>query len=196
VPVSDEIQSDNGQDDDDGAKHFWTTLPGILTGIAALITAVVGAYALFGGDDGNDDATTTGGSNASPSQGDGQGRPSGTAQSSPAPGEATQGEVLLRSGDYVEFDDAVIGSSAYGEILWTGDNLYLYAPRAAIAEAADIAGCETLLTQRKDSIVALADLMAGPTYVCLTTTEDAIVAATIQPPDARRQLPVSWTLSP
>jgi hypothetical protein len=31
----------------DSPKHFWTTLPGILSGAAALITAVVGALALF-----------------------------------------------------------------------------------------------------------------------------------------------------
>jgi len=31
----------------ESSKHFWTTLPGILTAIAALITAVVGAVALF-----------------------------------------------------------------------------------------------------------------------------------------------------
>ena len=118
-------------------------------------------------------------------------------QASAAPGDVTQGNVVLTSGDYLEFDLAVTGSSAFGEILWTGDNLYLYAPRAAFADADDdIAACETLLTQRKDSILVLEDLVAGPRYVCLTTTEDAIVVATIQPPDARRQLPVSWTLSP
>ena len=31
----------------ESSKHFWTTLPGILTAIAALITAVVGAVSLF-----------------------------------------------------------------------------------------------------------------------------------------------------
>lgn len=198
--MSDEIKSENGDDDDDGegAKHFWTTLPGLLTGIAALITAVVGAYALFGGDGDADDETTTIGSTPSQSRS----QTSEAAQPSATPADATQpavspGEAMLHSGDYLEFDHAVTGSSAFGEILWTGEVLYLYAPRAAIADVpTDTAGCEALLTQRKDSYLVLADLVAGPTYLCVTTDEDAIVAATIQPPDARRQLPVTWTLSP
>src|SRR5436309_10507434 len=39
---------------------FWTTLPGILTGLAALITAVVGAVALWKTQGGNTSPTTAG----------------------------------------------------------------------------------------------------------------------------------------
>jgi hypothetical protein len=90
-----------------GFFTFWTTLPGILTGLAALITAVVGAVALFKSTDnggGNSEPATTIASTA--------GGGSTTAQGK----YLATGRLMLVSGDKADLERGQIGESTDADL--------------------------------------------------------------------------------
>jgi uncharacterized protein YgiM (DUF1202 family) len=107
---------------DERRPSFWSTLPGILTGAAALITAITGGYLAF--NRAPNVATQT---PAGPSQTAATAAPTSSAPV-PRPATPSSGEVPamvvdpdgwtnLRSGPST--DAAIVGRINEGEIFWT-----------------------------------------------------------------------------
>jgi hypothetical protein len=177
----------------EGEQSFWTTLPGILTGLAAVITALVGVAALVASLP-SDPGTTT--STTSASEGTGEQRPagpsSGTAGSStvevpagPAGGatEDPSGEgpagakrVEMARGDRLDVDTAVVGNDVDGaDVSYYFGNgyLYMHGVRHAIVDSwTDQAGCTKALEERSDNFVSPDRF--GDSAVCLLTDEEAM----------------------
>jgi hypothetical protein len=173
---------------------FWTTVPGILTGLAALITALVAAAALFLGtsggtsDGGASGATAASGPGTATGAGDGdRSRPptsagsAGAVTTTAAAGGRTAetSEVVLRDGDYLDVDTGVQGNSVSNYDLVWSRVLSLDGVRNAIVPAeTDQAGCMTALTTRSDDVLSPGQLSRGA-VVCLTTDAGALVQARI-----------------
>jgi hypothetical protein len=191
----------------EGRPSFWTTVPGILTGLAALVTALVAAGALFLGnsDDAAGNAAAGSGAGDVSSAGDG-GRSdppasSGGATSGPAtasqrgsPGSDTS-QVELLAGDYFDIDAGVQGNNRVtgSDLVWN-NVLSLNGVRNAIVPAeTDEAGCVAALQTRSDGVVP-ADQVARGAVVCLTTDAGALVQASIAPPDVSGSLTVTLTV--
>jgi hypothetical protein len=86
-----------------GFWTFWTTLPGILTGLAALVTAIVGLLALFNGGGGRQsNAPASGSALGLPNQGSPQTTSTSTqaAATSRLPGGVfSNGKIRMKSPD-------------------------------------------------------------------------------------------------
>ncbi len=164
---------------------FWATLPGILTGLAALITAVAGVVALVLARHDADAPVTASPSSVgvAPSPGSADGEWSG------GPGPAGT-SVQLQPGDGVDVDTGLIGSDVTGELVWISNQLNLYGLRnAVVPEETDEAGCVAALERRSDGWLT-ADRLTGGAVVCLSTDEGAVALARISPPDATDRLTV------
>ncbi|MCZ2839177.1 hypothetical protein [Modestobacter sp. VKM Ac-2985] len=85
----------------EGRPSFWTTLPGVLTGLAALVTALVAAGALFLGQDrdGSDEAVADSGTAAADRAGDGDPdpAPASSGESSSGPDQAARPTAARRT---------------------------------------------------------------------------------------------------
>jgi hypothetical protein len=112
-----------GLDMDERRHGFWSTLPGILTGMAALITAATGGYLAYNRTPGNSAAPQ-----ASPSQAAAPAEPAPAALAEPRPANPAPAEVRatvvdpdgwtnLRSGPSTSA--AIVGRLNEGEIFWT-----------------------------------------------------------------------------
>lgn len=181
----------------DARPSFWTTLPGILTGLAALVTALVAAAALFLG---GSDAPPTAAGDGTGGGADGGGRTAaGSAPDVPSPiggdGAVERSQVELRSGDYFDVDTGTArdNSVAGYDLVWNGA-LSLDGVRNAIVPAeTDEAGCTAALRARSDSILA-ADAVSRGGVVCLVTDAGAVAQAVISPPDLTDGISVSLTV--
>lgn len=184
----------------DTPPSFWTTLPGILTGVAALITALVAAATLYLSSTRDEPSETRaageGPAQAAPAPDDAstraQGTPASGSTSGGGPGETSQ--VTLLSGDWLDIDSGLSGSTASGsEIYWDGRVLFLYGPHNAIVPAeTDRGGCTDVLQKRSDGAV---DLAAQRTVVVCTSTVDGAIAELVtSPPDATNSLPMAVTV--
>ena len=184
----------------DTPPSFWTTLPGILTGVAALITALVAAATLYLSSTRDEPSETRaageGPAQASPAPDDAstraQGTPASGSTSGGGPGETSQ--VTLLSGDWLDIDSGLSGSTASGsEIYWDGRVLFLYGPHNAIVPAeTDRGGCTDVLQKRSDGAV---DLAAQRTVVVCTSTVDGAIAELVTSPlDATNSLPMAVTV--
>src|SRR3977135_2873403 len=80
---------------------FWTTLPGVLTGVAAVLTAVAGLATLWHSSGGGNGAPA---SNAAPSASQAGTTSAGTT----VHGVLRHGRVSLNSGDSVDLEHGVI----------------------------------------------------------------------------------------
>lgn len=177
----------------DTRQSFWTTLPGILTGLAALITALVAAAALFLGRS-DDDAPAA----APPTSAGGPASAAtltGSETGGPPDGQrSASSSVQLQVGDGVDVDTGLIGSNVVGELTWSSSQLNLYGERNAVVPAeTDEAGCAEALGRRSDGWLT-ADKLTGGAFVCLSTDEGAVALARISPPDVTNQLTVDLTV--
>jgi hypothetical protein len=152
-----------------GFLAFWTTLPGILTGVAALITAIVGAVGLW------------------KSQGGGSGMPSPASQpastvatetlssQAKAPGLLAQGRLTLVRSDWADLERGQIGPSTTNADVIFGPETTPILTAAASAFLAPVRtqptkrSCTTALSTRHDpsEIVSQVDT----SWVCVSTAE-------------------------
>jgi hypothetical protein len=158
----------------DEHSSFWATMPGILTGIAALITALVGAAALIIGlrdDTGTPSDPSTGGSNG----GDGE----------------NASTVAMRVGDGLDVDTGKVGDVSDSEVFWSSTGGWdLNGNRAALLEGeADHVRCIEALEQRTDDFLPVRRF--DDDVVCLETTEGAIAAVLPSTPDTSDRMSVN-----
>jgi len=192
---------------------FWTTLPGVLTGAAALLTAVVALAGLWRASDNSDgDRTEVLGGSATVAGAEVQetvatpaAQPETTATTGGGTGELGEvirkGQVTLTDRDNIDFVDGQVTNGYAGDVILNGvdpDFGNLNTVRVAMAKTAgpaDRAGCVNALNARRVDHLDHSELPAG-TWVCLTTEEGNIVALRIIRPVAvgHPQLVFSYTL--
>jgi hypothetical protein len=179
----------------DARQSFWTTLPGILTGLAALITALVGLAALFLGRGEGSPATSA--ENPAVTDRGSAATPADSGAGEPAGGQgAVMSSVELQLGESVDVDTGLIGSNVSGELVWISNQLNLYGRRNAVVPAAtDEAGCRAALERRSDGWLT-ADQLAGGAVVCLSTDEGALAQARVSAPDVTDRITVDLTVWP
>lgn len=170
-----------------GFWTFWTTLPGILTGSAAVITAIVGLITLlngFGGDGNNAVASDHGSVTSSQVVATTTSRPA--TASNPLPeGVLVQGDLTMKSPDIADLEKGVVGSGV------SGGDLYLYcsagscllnAVGSGLMTAIDVSGnksaCAAALESRHDQALDPSRMSKGET-LCLQTNDGHIAALQI-----------------
>lgn len=141
---------------------FWTTLPGVLTGIAAVLTAVAGLAALWHAGSGGSGAPATSQPGATTSAG------------TPLPGVLAHGRVSLNSGDSVDLEHGVIEVSGKTDVGFGPESTpTLHA--SATGFLAPIDGqptkpaCTAALSSRHDATEILPDLTTKD--ICVSTAE-------------------------
>ena len=156
-----------------GFLAFWTTLPGILTGLAALITSVVGAVTLFKTQGGGNEKSATPGSS------------SVTIDVSQGP-KASSGRLSLRRGDSADLEGGQVGQPPNADLtfgLETTPTLHYtgtssFAPVDAQPTKSD---CEAALRGRSDVTELVSEVQRR--WVCVSTTEGNVaVVRTLSPP--------------
>jgi hypothetical protein len=183
-----------------GFVAFWRSLPGVLTGIAAVLTAVIGLIGLWRSlDDGNGAESSL------------TGRAATVAMTTGEPGTLS-GDVLAEGRLTMRDEDAAnlrrkrvsAGDPEADLVLYgagTPDFATLYAPYGGLfADASggvDKAGCVEALTTRTRDTVQLVDLAEG-SILCLKTHAGTIAALRIVSPPAigNPQLVFDYTLWP
>jgi hypothetical protein len=164
-----------------GFLAFWTTLPGILTGVAALITAIVGLATLV-------HSWTGSSQDAAPPQ-----TPAAATDSAPATSESTSSgqqttgtvessRLALRRGDAADLEHGQIGFSATEDIMFgpeTTPSLHAAGTAflAPIQTTPSKPTCRRALSGRRDTAEAIPDLSAP--WICVSTTEGHIAAVEI-----------------
>ena len=179
-----------------GFWRFWTTLPGVLTGLAALITAVVGLVAILGGPD--DDGGSGAGAPppvASAPVPDAASAPAGPASVPSTPGASSnptaaqviaEGQMDLRVDEWADLTTRAVADfrtmgSEFGLI-----NTGSYALNPAITQRFAVPGdsglsrdaCVRALQQRREGPLPLQGLQEGAT-VCLVTYAENIAGLRI-----------------
>ena len=124
-----------------GFLAFWTTLPGILTGVAAVVTAFVGLATFLRSTESAAVATTS--------------RVTQPAALTAAPaggGVLSHGRLSLRSGDQTDLETGVIGTSSGTDLSFGPESTpWLHAGAdaffAPVAATPTRAGCAAALTR-------------------------------------------------
>lgn len=165
-----------------GFWMFWTTLPGILTGVAALLTAIVGLITMLNRPGRERNVTANDKPNPTPiSSTPG---PRATSTSSPE-GVFAKGRLTMKSPDGADLEKGLVGAAVSG-----GEDLYLYCsgvdcllnPMSSLMSvtegAGDKASCTSALRSRRDGAVRLQQLKAGQ-ILCVQTADGHIGALEI-----------------
>ena len=193
-----------GGDEENGGGFlaFWSSLPGVLKGLAAVITAAIALIGVWRSlDGGGDDDTATPATNAG-------GGTTGAAitgePATPAGSALAEGRLTLQDKDSanlkakrVRVGDPNADLTLQGA--GTPDFGILYAPYGGLlaetSGAVDKAGCVEALTARSADRVQLADLQPG-SKLCLKTAAGAIALLQIVSPPAigSAQLVFEYTL--
>ena len=180
------------QDRKGGFLAFWTTLPGILTGLAALITAVVGAIALFKTQD-------NGSSGSSPANPPAAITSSGKTTRSQ--GTVVKGRVSLVRGDSADLERGLIGNSTdvdltFGPettptIHYAGASTSFFAPVDARPTKS---ACVAALNGRHDTEELVSEIERK--WTCVSTTEGnvAIVRVVSAPGVGSAKLVLSYAV--
>jgi hypothetical protein len=171
---------------------FWTTLPGILTGVAALITAVVGAIGLWKSQSG-------GGSSPAPTQAVTAGAATEPSGSQSGDSGAVRGRLSLVRGDSADLERGQIGSSATADVIFgpeTTPNLFA-AGSAFLAPVEAQPGkrsCAAALSTRHDAFEVVPEL--GTNWICVSTSEGnvAVVRILSSPGVGRAKLVLDYTV--
>jgi hypothetical protein len=162
---------------------FWTTLPGVLTGAAALITAIIGVVALLhptGGSGGPGTASTS--------------VPLGAPQSvispdvsdvSAAPGVIATGTLTMTNLTYANLEQGIAGNGVSpsdfafvrGGFGYEFDSGTGFAPPMG-DEPADKSACVSALTKRQDSREDVEQLHIG-SQLCVETHDAYVAVITI-----------------
>lgn len=176
-------------DPDKKDASFWGTVPGMVTALAALLTALVGAYvALWPDNPGTDEPVTTSaeggaGPSTSPSESAGpesEGTPGsvGTSLSDwiVVEGRTMEGQFRLTPGGYVALATGHTGQGEDGDadLYWdpAGQVLRAVGPGAALAPGHTTANnwlsCESILGREPVTELPLTDMVPGEP-LCLRT---------------------------
>ena len=168
-----------------GFLTFWTTLPGILTGLAALITAVIGAIALF--------KTTDNGKNG---ESVGAGTPVTISVSQGS--EPSSGRLPLRRGDSADLEHGQVGQPANPDLIF-GDETTPTLHYTGSSSFAPVDGrptksrCVAALKSRSDPTEIVSDLETR--WLCVSTSEGNVAVVRVVkapgPGDARLLLAYS-----
>jgi hypothetical protein len=159
MPSSDEPPEPNTSSKS-GFLAFWTTLPGVLTGAAALITAIVGlATFLHSGEDTNGTTTSSAETGSSGPQ---------------AAGIMKTGPLALRRGDEADLEHGQVGSAPEDDIMFGPESTpTLHASAnaflAPIETPPSKRGCEQVLSDRRDPSEVIPNLSTR--WVCVSTSE-------------------------
>lgn len=152
---------------------FWTTLPGILTGIAAVITASVGLITILtrpGRERSGTSADKPAATSSAP-----RSEPVATP-SSPTAGVFAQGRITMRSPDNADLEKGLAGTGV------TGEDLYLYCsgtdcllnPMSSLMSVTDGPGdkasCAATLASRREGALRLQDMKTGE-VLCIQTSD-------------------------
>lgn len=152
---------------------FWTTLPGILTGIAAVITASVGLITILSRT-GRERSGTPADKPAATSS-----APASAPVASPSTPSASvfaQGRITMRSPDNADLEKGLAGTGV------TGEDLYLYCsgtdcllnPMSSLMSTTegpgDKASCAAALGSRREGALRLNDMRAGQ-VLCIQTSD-------------------------
>lgn len=190
--------SDEGKpaDGTERFKAFWTSLPGVLTGVAAVIAAVVSLVALFGpgGSDDEPDGPGSAAAAAPPTVvSTGPSSPPATAAPGSSAGagsgssaaEAKRGSMELEPDDFADLGAGVVTGGRT-----TGSEFFLFAATdeyrlaAAIGQTfavapgePDRAACAAALSKRQDRQLVLSTV--GGRTVCVLTGDQRIAALTL-----------------
>ena len=157
-----------------GFWTFWTTLPGILTGTAALLTAIVGVLTLSNGsavERGNPAVDSASPAAASP----GAEAPT-SPPDLPSAGIFAQGQLTMRSPDSADLEAGLVGTSPPGYDLYlhcTGVSCILNAMSSLLTVAdgaSDKAACMDALRARRDQALYLTELREGQA-LCVQTAD-------------------------
>lgn len=175
MPISGEPPKKDNEGSSGGFRAFWTTLPGILTGVAALITAIVGLATLVHSWRGSQTASTqqTAAAPASSSTvTTAASSGSGTAQQSA--GASKKGRLALRRGDEADLELGLVGVSANDDIMFGPESTpFLHASGTAflapIQTTPSKPTCRRALSGRKDTFEAIPTLSAP--WICVSTAE-------------------------
>jgi hypothetical protein len=164
-----------------GFWTFWTTLPGILTGSAAMVTAIVGLITLLNGLGG--ERSNTGANQVAPGQSISTSGPQ-TTSGSPPNGVFIQGHLTMKSPDDADLEKGVVGPGV------SGGDLYLYCSgvdcllnsmsslMTATEKPENKSSCARALTSRQDDALYLRQLRKGQT-LCVQTADGHIGALRI-----------------
>lgn len=162
-----------------GFLAFWSTLPGILTGVAALITAIVGLASLVNSWSGggqtaspSDPAAALSSSNTSATISSGSG-----ASGQDSAGTVENGHLALHRGDEADLEPGLIGVSPNADLMFGPESTpYLHAVGTAflapIQKGPNKATCRHALSGRHHAFEAIPDLSAP--WVCVSTSEGHI----------------------
>lgn len=193
---------DRGVDDEKssgGFRAFWSSLPGVLTGIAAVITAAIALAGLWRSqDDGGETAS-------SPPAEVGATTVATTtdATATAAGGVLAEGRLTLRDDEAANLRAKRVTNVGNSDIWLMGggnpDFAVLYAPYGGLVTEApsadDKAGCVAALNARSADRLQLAEL-APRSVICLKTQTGAIAALRIveAPAIGSPELVIDYTL--
>ena len=152
-----------------GFLAFWTTLPGILTGLAALITAIVGAIGLW--------KATDNGSSSSPTTAGGT-----VVTSEENTGFLARGRLSLVRSCPADLERGLIGQSADADVMFGPESTpTLHAGAEAFLAPVDTppakSACVAALNGRHDKQELVSDIERK--WTCVSTTEGNVAVVRV-----------------
>jgi hypothetical protein len=180
---------------------FWTTLPGVLTGVAALITAVIGLVTLF---------HSAGGSSAPPVASTSENGPAVVSTSEPsttgqAPGVLAHGQLSMSPGDHADLEHGRVGNAVSNgdlSLLGAGVGGHVYELTSLGGSLAPVSGrainratCVAALNAHTDSYEYLSGFDVG-SQLCVQTSENnvAVVRIVVGPGVGSKQFVYAYTV--
>jgi hypothetical protein len=174
-------EEDAGKVTKGGFLAFWTTLPGILTGVAAVITASLGLATFLHSNKPSVRAAVTPSTDT---------QPAATTVATSATGAAAgaailaHGRLSLRRGDEADLETGVIENSLSTDLSFGPESTpWLHTAGGGDSFFAPVPGeptkarCVSALTHRRDPFEELPDL--GTRWVCVSTNEGHVAAVEI-----------------
>jgi hypothetical protein len=162
-----------------GFWAFWSTLPGVLTALAALVTAVVGLGSLFIGSGDRTNAPSTSRGAVPPTASSPSGASSGDRSTGGlAQGMLTQGRLTMAEGDTADLEHGLVGQPPSDDLLFYTHDFINSAGMAPAPEQADKATCVSALSTRHDTVKDVTQLSVG-SLLCLQTADGHVAALRI-----------------
>jgi hypothetical protein len=163
---------------------FWTTLPGILTGVAALITAIIGLATLVHSWNGTSQ-TAAPPQTSVPATNSVSATPESTGSMTSgqeATGTVESGPLALRRGDAADLEHGLVGFSATEDVMFGPESTpSLHAAGTAflapIQTIPSKSACRRALSGRRDAVEAIPDLSSR--WICVSTTEGHVASVEI-----------------